>query len=626
MASTLWKPTADAKTGHTGSVFIAGQNLGQTIKIYDADSKRIIATGTFDKIYGNEGKYKGGYIYRFKLTGNNISNSTKSAVIVGEGGQYYWIGDASKRGDDLTSPGNLPRTQEGAHSNNIWNLDAVNRTETGTWSIPDDTQSNVSGIPGMGNVAKPELIDPALNKLTSITDTQIEFTDPLETLREIAKENRGQLDENVIKSMEYAGKLSEADTKQLISYLDTMTPYQRQLIEIENAFNQEEKLKAAEKAIPGVSDMLRGELKNAQTLASGRLLKDSEDRALEQVARSAGADAAWTRGLGDDSLIGKNLSDQLSVSQRQQVMAQGQSYLSQALQNAVGTLMDNPQKATMGSQIPAQPSKTVSELALTQEQILNNYTTMNPESALNAYINQRQAQATMDYNTKMANANFQEANIQRGIDIAASNAQAMNNYNQNVLNDVAGTRAAQNQSEQMNYLNFALEEFHLSDEEYAKLKEQIEAGQSIDWGMLGRKHKGSKYDFYDSYNKARGVEEYKEPENGETGGGGAGTSQDEESTNNEEDSDSGNSQQDEEPTTQRSTSYQEGDSDSINALRAAVLHLSDLYKQGYDVTKLIQDDGTITIPDANATYKDSGYFSILEFLSMLTNVDLEGII
>lgn len=612
MASTLWKPEADAKTGHYGSVFIAGQNLGKTVKIYDADTKQIVATGTFDKIYGNEGKYKGGYIYRFTLNGNNISNSTKSAVIVGEDGQYYWIGDANKRGDDLTSPGSLPRTQSGAHSSNAWNLDAVNRTETGTWTIPDSTQSNVSGIPGMGNVAKPELLDPNLNQLTQISDTQIEFTDPISVLRDIAKENKGQVDENLIKSLEYAGKLSEANTQQLIDYLDTMTPYQRQLIGIENAFNQQEKLKAAETAIPGVTDMLRGELKNAQTLASGRLLTNSEDRALEQVARSAGADAAWTRGLGDDSLVGQTLSDQLSVNQRQQIMAQGQSYLTQALANATNVLMDSPQKATMGSQIPAQPRQSIGELAMAEQQLLNQYTTMSPESALNAYINQRQAQAQLDYNTKATNANLQEAYTQRGIDIAASNIQAMNNFNQNVINDTNATKAANNQSEQMNYLEFAKKEFDMDDAEYGRLKEQIEAGQSIDWGMLGRNQKGRKYDFYDAYNKARGVEEYKEPENGETGGVVGGS-------NTQEETDSA-------PSTSRATSYQEGENNSAKALRSAVLHASDLYKEGYDITKIIQSDGTITIPDANANYKDSGYFSTLEFLSMLTTNDLEGII
>ena len=632
--NALWKPTADAATGHTGSVFISDKNLGKVIKIYDADSKSVIATGTYDKPYANEGTYKGGYIYRFKLTGNNISNSTKSAVIVGEDGQYYWLGDASGRGDEVVSGGVLPRYTDGQHADGLFNLDAVNRTRTGKWSIPDNTESVVEGIPGMGHVAKPELLDPALNTKTEISDTKIEFTDPLSTLREIAKENAGQIDENIIKSMEYAGKLSEANTQQLIDYLDKMSPYQRQLIEIENAFNQQEKLKAAETAIPGVADMLRGELQNAQTLASGRLLKDSEDRALEQVSRSAGADAAWTRGLGDDSLVGQTLSDKLSVNQRQQVMAQGQNYLSQALNNAVGVLMDTPQKATMGSQIPAQPSQTVADIALAQQQVLNNATTMDPAAYMNAYINQRQAQAQMDYNTKVTNAQLQEAYTQRGIDIAASNIQAMNNYNQNVINDVATTQAAQANNDQRRYLAFAKDEFRLTPEEYQDLKERLDAGESVDWIALGRRKKGDSYDFMDAYRKYRGGEEFHEPEvttqgpqdgttqdtqDGTTQQGG-GSGQDATTTATQD----GSSQQRSQKSLTKS--YVEGEQGSNSFSRTAVIHNKETYKSGYDLKKVVQSDGTITIPDANATFVNTGNLSTLEYLSILTSEDTGGII
>ena len=636
--SSLWKPTADASTGHSGSVFISESNLGKTVKIYDADTHAVIATGHFDKVYSNDGTYKGGYIYRFNVTGKNISKSTNSAVLVGEDGQYYWLGDAQKRGNQLQQTGVLPAYKEGEYSDgNKFNLDAVQRKESGNWEYTDDSESNVSGIPGVGHVAKPELLDPNLNQQTQISDTQIEFTDPLSTLREIAKENRTQIDENIIKSMEYAGKLSEANTQQLIEYLDKMSPYQRQLIEIENAFNQKEKLKAAETAIPGVTDMLRGELKNAQTLASGRLLKDSEDRALEQVSRSAGADAAWTRGLGDDSLVGKTLSDQLSVNQRQQVMAQGQNYLSQALNNAVGVLMDTPQKATMGSQIPAQPSQTVADIALAQQQVLNNATTMDPAQYMNAYINQRQAQAQMDYNTKVTNAGLQESYIQRGIDIAASNIQAMNNYNQNVLNDQTATQAAQNQAQNIRYLDFAKTAFKLSDEEYQRLKEQIEAGYGVDWATLGHQKKGNGYNFYDDYKKWRGDERFHNPEtenatpqtnpdqdgsggsSGQGSGQGGGSSQ-------EGSEQSGSSEQSSGDTKALTKSYVEGEQGSNSFRRTAVIHDTAIYKTGYDLNKVVQSDGTITIPDANATFVNIGNLSTLEFISLLTSKDVGGIV
>ena len=291
MSNSLWKPQSE----NTVKVaFLGDDNWGNgQIWLVDADTGALLATGTYDKAYDD-----GRSIYRFDKAGNSLN--TKSAILVGPQGQYIWIGDPKQRHEGLSgTQGTLPRNSQGTGGKTYSQFDytAANRTSTASRSFfPSDSTANYAGIPGVGNVSKPELLDPNLNTLTQISDTQIEFTDPIETLRKVAQENRGQVDENILKSMEYAGKLSEANTQQLIDYLDTMTPYQRQLIGIENAFNQQERLKAAETAIPGVTDMLRGELKNAQTLASGRLLKDSEDRALEQVARSAGADAAWTRG------------------------------------------------------------------------------------------------------------------------------------------------------------------------------------------------------------------------------------------------------------------------------------------------------------------------------------------
>lgn len=617
MSNSLWKPQSE----NTGKVaFLGDDNWGNgQIWLIDADTGALLATGNYDKAF-NDGRS----IYRFDKAGNSIN--TKSAILVGPQGQYIWIGDPKQRHEGLTgTQGTLPRNSQGAGGKTYSQFDytAANRTSTASKSFfPADSTANYAGIPGVGNVAKPELLDPNLNQLTSITNTQIEFTDPIETLREIAKENRGQVDENMLKSLEYAGKLSEANTQQLIDYLDTMTPYQRQLIGIENAFNQQEQLKAAETAIPGVTEMLRGELKNAQTLASGRLLTDSEDRALEQVSRSAGADAAWTRGLGDDSLVGQTLSDKLSVSQRQQVMQQGQNYLSQALQNAVGVLMDQPQKATMGSQIPSQPRESISDIANTQQQILNQYTTMSPESALQAYINQRQNQAQMDYNTKIANAQFQEAYTQRGIDIAASNVQAMNNYNQAVLTDQAQTASSSNISDQLDKLRFLKDNHYISLERYERYLEQIANGGSIDFESLGHQLKGDDFSFTDEYNKSKGI-------NISNHEGESSTSRTSQTPSNATQSGTGNQ------TTSNSFTNTQSDSNSTTPTTARayrestnsngepedtspVLHSTTTYKAGYKSNLIVQNDGTITIPEPNPNFLNPGYYTVIDSLSHLT--------
>lgn len=652
MANGLWKPQSE----NTGKVaFLGDEKWGNgNIWLMDADTGALLATGSYDKPYED-----GRSIYRFDKSGSSISS--KNCILIGPEGQYLWIGDASKRLEGLpANQGKLPvNANKHGEGYTQFDLTAANRTLAASKvSIPDDHQSNYNGIEGVGNVAKPELLDPNLNQLTQITDTKIEFTDPISTLREIAKENRGQVDENVIKAMEYAGKLSDANTQQLIDYLDQMSPYQRQLIGIENAFNQQEQLKAAETAIPGVTDMLRGELKNAQTLASGRLLTDSEDRALEQVSRSAGADAAWTRGLGDDSLVGKTLSDQLSVNQRQQVMQQGQNYLTQALQNATGTLMDAPQKAHLGSQIAAAPAQTYTDIANTQQQILNQYTTMSPEAALSSYVQQRQAQAQMDYNTKLANANFQENYTQRGIDIAASNVQAMNNYRQAILTDQAQTASAESHAKQLEMLGWALQEKLINDERYQQLVEQIANGGYVDFEALGKAKYGDDWSFMDHYNEAHGIRTHdpnndkKEPQyistppenvnqTGDTYGNMNGTSNTvtingqqypsgtipKIATNTAATPDEANSFGTPTTDSQGNTirTFREQPTATGNMDGHAVLHDSNIYKPGYSTQLIVQQDGTITIPEPNYEYSNSAYYSLIDSLSHLSPTTLSQI-
>ena len=337
MSYNLWKPVSDS---NGNAVVLFNQDMGKGVVVMDADTGIVIETATFDTV-ANGGRYH----YRFKHPGSYYKN----VFIIGDNGQGFYVGDGSKRNESFTLQ-TFTKNSEHIVENGGPQYDVASGRKEVTGNIIDDGYSNVYGIKGVGNVAAPQLLDPA-----SLGKAQIEFTDPIDTLRNIAKENKGQLDANFITSLAQAGVLNTANAQMLTDYLDMLSPQQQQLIGIENAFNQKQQIKAAESAQPGITDLLRGEVKNAQTLASGRLLRDAEDRALEQTARSAGADAAWTRGLGDDSLVGKRLSDQLSVSQRLGLMQQGQNYMNTAVQLANQTLMDTPNKAALSQQISGTP-------------------------------------------------------------------------------------------------------------------------------------------------------------------------------------------------------------------------------------------------------------------------------
>ena len=481
MAGDLWKPYGE----HTGNlVYLSSKDFGGQIYVVDAKTGEVLDTGKFDKKYED-----GRYIYRFNKPGSSFSD----VVLISQNGDHTYIPDGSKRYENL-SYSQAQKNTSGKEGIPKYDPATFSKTlSEGAITKEASSSLSASDIPHIGNVALVNLLDPSA---LSFQRTELEFTDPIETLRAIAKENKGQISENYLLSLQQAGQLSEANKNQLVDYLSTMSPLQLQMVGIENAFNQQQKLQAAETAVPGIADTLRGEIKNAQTLASGRLLRDAEDRALEQTARSAGADAAWTRGLGDDSLVGKRLSDQLSVSQRLGVMQQGQNYMNTAVQLANQTLMDTPNKAALSQQIPGTPQRTVSDIATQQWEMWNRGTTMTPGEAQNSIVQQRSKQADLDtalqseYNKYM-------------YDIMAANTQAINTQNQDILNDQANTAASERRALAYQQAALAYANKMIDDKEYEQILAQIEQTGTVDLSMWSDQWE----DWYNRYQEHQNIDE-----------------------------------------------------------------------------------------------------------------------
>jgi hypothetical protein len=446
MAKNLWKPSAEGKNAGK-LVLLANENLGSKVYIVDAKTGQVLDTGAFDKRYDGDGRY----IYRFNKPGASFTNVVlindqgKAAFIAdGGAGRLQWDSfSQAKKGDISSYPKTAPE---------------------GMTITPTSNSGGNNYLPGQGNVAGVQLLDPSA---LSFNRTEIEFTDPIETLRAIAAENKGQISENYLLSLQQAGQLSEANTKQLLDYLNVMSPLQLQMVGIENQFNQQQKLQAAETAMPGIQDTLNKQIKDAETLASGRLLTSVEDRALEEIARSAGADAAWTRGLGDDSLAGKRLSDQLSVGQRMQLMQQGENYMNTAVQLAAQTLMDSPNKANLSQQISGTPQRTLSDIAQQQQAIWNQGTTLSPEAAQSSIVQQRIQQAQLDADLQKDYNNYM-------MQIMSANTQAINTQAQDIVNDQANTAAAQAKQQASNLAALALNKGKIDQKTYDLIRSVIE--------------------------------------------------------------------------------------------------------------------------------------------------------
>lgn len=499
MAGDLWKPSGDPKGSGAGKlVFLSAQDHGSNLYIVDAKTGEVLDVGKFQKKYED-----GRYIYRFNKPGASFND----VVVIDDQGNHTYIPNGSQRHEGAMSWAQATKNTSGKDGSPTYDP-ATFTLKVGDGvkvsDAPNSTDGN--GISNNLGVATPQLLTGANLRFNRTT---FEFTDPIDTLRKLAAENRGQLTANYLEALQQAGQLSEANKNQLIDYLAAMSPLQMQMVGIENAFNQQQKLQAAETAQPGITDLLRGEVKNAQTLASGRLLRDSEDRALEQTARSAGADAAWTRGLGDDSLVGRRLSDQLSVSQRLGVMQQGQSYMNTAVQLANATLMDTPNKAALSQQIPGTPQRLFSDIVTQQQQEMNRYTTMSPEAAQSSIVGQRTKQADLD-------AALQSEYNKYMFDIEVANTQAINTHNQDVLNAQNSQAQTDAKSSLRQQLSHALQMGFITNQEYERALADLEATGYVDINsyVQGSKkwEKGKTWeDYWEEYQN--GLRESDEKEN-----------------------------------------------------------------------------------------------------------------
>ena len=270
-----------------------------------------------------------------------------------------------------------------------------------------------SVIPGT-NVVLPGLIDPSLIQFnpisfnpinfTPIDPANFNFTDPLESAKKTAEFNKTQSDQNFLTGIDRGREVQRQELLGIQEFATGISDTQRQLIEQENAFNQAQRLQAVEFAIPGVQDTFRRQRERAETLASGRLLSTAEDRAFELASRSVSADGTFTRGFGDDSVVGRRQSEILSAQQRLGLTQIGENFLSRSLQQAAGLLVDTPLKANISQRLPAQPNVPLASIVGQQQQIENQLTTINPATALQAQIGQEQFQTNLEQSTNIFNA------------------------------------------------------------------------------------------------------------------------------------------------------------------------------------------------------------------------------
>lgn len=272
-----------------------------------------------------------------------------------------------------------------------------------------ELSGNAMFIPGMAAIIRSQLSQDNAYNLNSILDANAV--------------NRGivaQANENNINQL---GQINSID---------------RSLLSLSNQFNQDQRLKNIESAIPGFRKAILRGIDRGETYASGRLLDDAQDRAFEVASRSAAADISANRGFGDDSVFGRTTSELLSAEKRLGVSQMGDQMSRAWLQAGYSSLFDQPVKQTplqardvfqrenpfqytpqlsqVGSRINPMPSISGSQLMSSQAGVLGQLNTIDPTTALNSQTlqNTGNAQLLAQRNSQIAGLDFNAQQINSG--------------------------------------------------------------------------------------------------------------------------------------------------------------------------------------------------------------------
>lgn len=345
--------------------------------------------------------------------------------------------DFSGLGFSPISPSFLPQVQ-------VPNVDPIEATgEAGAFNVPQFQENLQTG------------------SQNALDLTQLEFQG-LENFNKQARElqKEGIIDENAFNKLQIA---AANDFNR--SQIPAANEFNQEQIGEANVFNQGQRLKQLETALPGARETILRQVERGNTLAEGRFVSDAEDRAFEVAARNASAEGTVVRGFGDDSVFGRRASDLLSAEQRLNLSQVGEQTLDRFLTLGANLAFDQPikqnpildqplrfqpQQATTAQDIPGAPARPASELAVQQQNSLNELTTITPAQSIQTQVGQNEFQANLSQRTNEFNSRLdfesQRFNSETGlqIDLEQLYADVFNSQQEaNAINQGIGVDLAQ---------------------------------------------------------------------------------------------------------------------------------------------------------------------------------------
>lgn len=231
-----------------------------------------------------------------------------------------------------------------------------------------------------------------------------QFVDPIKFGGAYGEYQRGELKKNYQQAQEFAVGALDMELSALQAYVPKSAALKREQISLDNTFNQAERTKQVNAAIPDVVADVNRVAADARTYASGEVPNDVVDRALELGVRSAAADVASTSGFGVSSSAARKTSDLMSAQERIKLSQYGEGLLSSNAAQRAQLFLAPTEYSNAGSQINVNPTFSGAQLQAGYFENINSQSLINAPTAFGSTIQQFQFVSGLDQQTQQFNA------------------------------------------------------------------------------------------------------------------------------------------------------------------------------------------------------------------------------
>jgi len=347
---------------------------------------------------------------------------------------YQWVFPKDVLGQEgakLTFNG---KTQDLKNTNMSYRGDAIGSlSESSKGAIGSPMEANVPGGFAPGTVGStgvapafigdqfPKAVTTNYDPITGAAPTY-QYIDPIKFGQQYNPFQLGEIKKNAAFSKELALDAVDTELQALTKYVPQSAAIKREQTAQDNTFNQAERTRQVNTAVPDVVKDINQQAEDARAYARGEVPNDVVDRALELGVRSAAADVAATSGFGVRSSAARKTSDLMSAEKRIGLSQYGNQLLSSNMQARQELFLAPTSYSNAGQQVNVMPSLSGSQL---QQQNLS-------ETNQNVLV-----QGTTAFQNATQQSQFISNLIQQTQQFNATNTLQNDQYNATNLNNFA---------------------------------------------------------------------------------------------------------------------------------------------------------------------------------------------